>query len=121
MAAPRRAIVTTIPEHPGTAFQRVVWKVLMQIPKGNVTTYGAIARYLGSDAVRAVGSAVGKNPYAPDVPCHRVVRSDGSIGEYSGKVGKAGKMRLLESEGIGIVNGKVDGMESVFFDAFRQV
>ena len=54
-----------------TAFQEDVYKALEKIPKGSITTYGAIAKYLGTKAVRAVGTAVGKNPNAPQVPCHR--------------------------------------------------
>lgn len=103
----------------GTVFQRSVWKAVEQIPQGRVTTYGAIARFLNTKGVRAVGSAVGKNPDAPRVPCHRVVRSDGTIGAYSGSGGRDGKIDLLRKEGIQIENERIADLESVFFDAFQ--
>jgi len=90
-----------------TPFQQSVWLAVSLIPKGCVTTYGAIAEYLGSRAVRAVATAVGKNPYAPDVPCHRVVLSSGNVGNYSGKGGKETKIKLLQSEGIIIEDDKI--------------
>ena len=97
----------------GTPFQRAVWKALERIPEGRVTTYGDIAAYLGTGAVRAVGSAVGKNPGAPGVPCHRVVPADGSIGNYSGEGGAARKTALLEAEGVPVENGKIKGFETL--------
>ncbi len=99
-----------------TPFQRRVWKALELIPKGRVTTYGDIAAYLGTKAVRAVGSAVGKNPYAPDVPCHRVVPADGRIGNYSGEGGVRRKITLLAHEGVRTENGKIADFASVRFD-----
>lgn len=97
-----------------TPFRRLVWEALKSIPEGRVTTYGDIARYLNTEAVRAVGTAVGKNPFAPEVPCHRVVLADGRIGQYSGEGGVAGKTALLESEGVIVQNGRIVG-----FDALR--
>ncbi|ADV46770.1 MGMT family protein [Nitratifractor salsuginis] len=95
-------------EEYGTPFQREVWEALRWIPQGFVTTYGAIAQYLGRPrAVRAVGTAVGRNPYAPEVPCHRVVRADGKVGNYSGGEGVATKIALLEKEGVEIREGRV--------------
>lgn len=91
----------------GTPFQHAVWAALKLIPEGRVTTYGDIAVYLGTKAVRAVGGAVGKNPDAPEVPCHRVVPSDGSLGRYSGPGGTAHKQALLEQEGIRVVEGRI--------------
>ena len=93
----------------GTPFQRAVWNALNRIPQGRVTTYGDIAAYLGTKAVRAVGSAVGKNPDAPGVPCHRVVPADGSIGNYSGEGGTARKRALLEAEGVPVKAGRIEG------------
>lgn len=90
-----------------TQFQLSVWKALTLIPMGRVTSYGAIANYLDTKAVRAVGSAVGKNPYAPDVPCHRVVRADGKIGKYSGGDGVSTKIRLLSDEGVETKGDKI--------------
>ena len=96
----------------GTPFQCAVWEALKRIPKGRVTTYGDIAAYLDTGAVRAVGSAVGKNPDAPGVPCHRVVPADGSIGRYSGEGGVARKIALLKAEGVPVENGKIAGFET---------
>jgi len=100
----------------GTPFQRRVWEVIALIPEGSVTTYGVIARYLGTKAVRAVGTAVGKNPYAPKVPCHRVVPADGRLGNYSGEGGVKRKQVLLESEGVRVKEGKIVDFERVFYD-----
>jgi O-6-methylguanine DNA methyltransferase len=91
-----------------TNLQEKVWAALYKIPKGKVTTYGALAKFLKTKAVRAVGTAVGKNPNAPECPCHRVVRADGTIGQYSGTGGVAGKIVLLKKEGVAVEKGKVD-------------
>jgi len=72
-----------------TPFQEDVYKALEKIPKGSVTTYGAIANYLGTKAVRAVGTAVGKNPNAPQIPCHRVIPNSGKIGVLMSKMGRS--------------------------------
>ena len=85
----------------GTRFQIKVWNYLKKIPKGKVITYLEIAKAIGKPkAFRAVANAVGKNPYAPKIPCHRVIRSDGSLGGYSGKGGIRQKRRLLRSEKV---------------------
>ena len=99
-----------------TPFQEAVYKALEKIPKGRVTTYGAIARYLGSNAVRAVGTAVGKNPCAPTVPCHRVVPADGSIGNYSGEGGVERKTELLRQEGVHVEKGRITDFEERVYD-----
>lgn len=86
---------------PGTEFQKKVWKTLLKIPCGETRTYEWIAKQIGSPkAVRAVGSAVGRNPLAPEVPCHRVLRKDGSLGGYSGPGGLDQKKKLLKKEGV---------------------
>ena len=104
----------------GTEFQKLVWKALDKIPKEKVTTYGEIAKHLGKPrAFRAVGTAVGKNPNAPAVPCHRVVPASGKIGNYSGKNGIKGKIKLLKKEGIEIEKGKVRNFEKVFFNMVK--
>ena len=85
----------------GTEFQLKVWAYLSKIPRGRVKTYSQVAKAIGKPlAVRAVANAVGKNPYAPKIPCHRVIRSDGSLGGYSGKGGLKTKRFLLKKEGI---------------------
>jgi AraC family transcriptional regulator of adaptative response/methylated-DNA-[protein]-cysteine methyltransferase len=67
----------------GTAFQLKVWETLLRIPKGDLTTYGTIAKAIGnSNASRAVGSAIGSNPVALLIPCHRVIQSSGNFGQY---------------------------------------
>ena len=66
-------------------FSEKVWELTKRIPKGKVTTYGEIARALGRPGpARAVGQALKRNPHAPAVPCHRVVKSDGGLGGYGG-------------------------------------
>ena len=81
----------------GTDFQRRVWKALCRIPPGKTASYAEIARQVGSPkAVRAVGLACGSNPLAPMIPCHRVLRSDGSLGGYG--FGLDRKRALLERE-----------------------
>ena len=85
----------------GTKFQLKVWDYLKKIPRGSVKTYTQVAKAIGKPlAVRAVANAIGKNPLAPQIPCHRVIRSDGSLGGYSGKGGIKTKKLLLKREGI---------------------
>ena len=85
----------------GTKFQLKVWNFLKKIPRGKVKTYSEVAKSIGKPlAVRAVANAIGKNPLAPQIPCHRVIRSDGSLGGYSGKGGIKTKRILLKREGI---------------------
>ena len=85
----------------GTKFQLKVWSYLKKIPRGSVKTYSQVAKAIRKPlAVRAVANAIGKNPYAPKIPCHRVIRSDGSLGGYSGKGGVKTKRFLLKKEGI---------------------
>ena len=87
----------------GTKFQVKVWKFLKTIPKGQVVTYLEVAKGINKPkAIRAVANAVGKNPYAPKIPCHRVIRSDGGLGGYSGRGGIKTKKKLLKLEGISI-------------------
>ena len=85
----------------GTKFQLKVWEYLKKIPRGSVKTYSQVAKGIGKPlAVRAVANAIGKNPYPLEIPCHRVIRSDGSLGGYSGKGGIKTKEMLLKKEGI---------------------
>ncbi len=87
----------------GTPFQMAVWAALLRIPRGKVRTYTELAAEVGRPtAVRAVANACGANPDAPHVPCHRVVRSDGGLGGYSGEGGVATKRRLLAEEGVDV-------------------
>jgi AraC family transcriptional regulator of adaptative response/methylated-DNA-[protein]-cysteine methyltransferase len=93
---------TAMPDLPidvrGTAFQEAVWRELRKIPAGQTRSYADIAAAVGQpQAVRAVGTANGSNPVAVLVPCHRVIRSDGSLGGYAGGIER--KRKLLEAEG----------------------
>ena len=85
----------------GTKFQKKVWNYLKTIRKGTLKTYKQVAIGINRPkSARAVANAVGKNPFAPKIPCHRVIRSDGSLGGYSGKGGVKTKKILLKREGI---------------------
>ena len=87
----------------GTKFQIKVWKYLISIPKGSIRTYKQVAIAIKCPkAARAVANACAKNPYAPKIPCHRVIRSDGGLGGYSGKGGIRQKLKLLRSEKVSI-------------------
>jgi len=91
----------------GNDFPHQVYDVAKKIPKGKVTTYGRIAKILGkSGAARAVGQALGKNPCAPIIPCHRVVASNGHLCGFA--QGLKAKEKLLEKEGVKVVNSRVD-------------
>ena len=86
----------------GTAFQRAVWRALLDVPPGHTSTYGAIARQVGAaQASRAAGAAIGRNPVAIIVPCHRIVGSDGSLTGFAG--GLRRKEQLLQHEGALLV------------------
>ena len=86
----------------GTDFQILVWKEILKIPYGETRTYKEIAQAIGRpNSSRAVANACGKNPYAPDIPCHRVIRSDGKLGGYSGVGGVKMKEKLLKMEILG--------------------
>ena len=82
-----------------------IYEKLKKVPKGKVTTYKILAESIGTKAYRAVGQAMNKNPYAPEVPCHRVVNSRGELHGYAHGLRK--KRELLEKEGIKIRNNKV--------------
>ena len=84
-----------------TPFQRRVYLELLNVPKGETISYGELARRIGCRSAQAVGQALRRNPFAPEVPCHRVVASDGSLGGFHGE--RQGEMierkrQLLEKE-----------------------
>ena len=84
----------------GTKFQKMVWNSISTIPEGKVMTYQELAMKIGHPkSFRAVASACGKNPYVPEIPCHRVVRKDGGLGGYSAEGGIKRKKYMLEKEG----------------------
>ncbi len=89
------------------------YDLLKKIPKGRVTTYKIIAKKLGKKSYRAVGQAVGANPNAPAVPCHRVVKTDGGIGGYAFGVEK--KIAILEKEGVEVADGKIVNFEKIIY------
>src|SRR3982751_1131113 len=83
---------------PGMNFNQKVWALTARVPAGKVTTYARIAQALGSKGYRAVGNALNKNPYAPQVPCHRVVGSNGSLTGFASGLDK--KRKLLAAESV---------------------
>ena len=87
------------------SFNERCYALLKEVPKGKVTTYKALAHALGTKAYRAVGNAMNKNPYAPIVPCHRVVNSDGSLGGFAS--GSRKKVLLLKKEGGTVENNRI--------------
>lgn len=97
----KRRLIDRINALSGTHFQKRVWRALLEIPQGEVRTYEWVARKIGSPkSARAVGSALKKNPLAPEVPCHRVIRKNGQMGGYSGVGGIKLKVALLKKEGF---------------------
>jgi methylated-DNA-[protein]-cysteine S-methyltransferase len=94
-------------------FNERCYELLNQIPKGKVTTYKEMANALGTKAWRAVGTAMAKNANLINTPCHRVVRSDGTVGQYA--LGTARKSELLSSEGVEISNNKVKNLDQFLF------
>lgn len=96
-----------------------VYKLISKIPKGRVSTYGAVASALkAKGASRAVGQILKANPTPIVVPCHRVVKSDGSIGGYGGAAGSNKKIKLLRSEGLSIHDGKIMNLDKVVMKEF---
>jgi len=96
---------------PAMSFNQKVWALTARIPQGKVATYADIARALKTRGYRAVGNALNRNPYAPAVPCHRVVGSDGSLTGFAHGIDK--KRKILQTEGIRFRGQKVDLSQSV--------
>ncbi len=86
-------------------FNDLCYNLLRKVPKGKVTTYKSIAQAMKTKAYRAVGNAMNKNPYAPEVPCHRVINSNGDLGGYASGLPK--KIKILKAEGIEIKDNKI--------------
>jgi len=94
-----------------TEFEMSVYQVVRTIPRGKVSTYGAVARAAGRGTARSVGSALARNPFAPEVPCHRVVRADGTLGGFNGATeGEelTRKTGMLRAEGVEIAGDRID-------------
>ncbi len=99
-------------------FSERAYKLLKKVPIGRVTTYKELAHALNTKAYRAIGQAMRNNPYAPKVPCHRVVSSNGSIGGFSGKrSGKSiqEKIKMLKKEGIVFEKNKIKNFKKKLF------
>ena len=99
-------------------FSDKVYDLLRKVPEGRLTTYKDIAHALGSKAYRGVGQAMKKNPYAPEVPWHRVVATSGRIGGFRGKRSGAAieeKINMLKKEGIEFQGDKVMNFEKILF------
>lgn len=94
-----------------TKFQENVYAALLEVPRGKVVSYGELAKAIGCGSPRAVGQALRKNPFAPRIPCHRVVATDGSLGGFCGRretATLARKRALLEAEGVAFgVDGRI--------------
>ncbi len=91
-----------------------IYKKLLEVPKGKITTYGELARAVGlKNGQRAVGKIMNKNPYPVIIPCHRVVKSDGKVGGYA--YGEEIKSDMLTREGIVIKNGKILDLENKIY------
>ena len=99
-----------------TPFQERVYVLTRKIPKGRVTTYAALAHAMGIAGYRSVGTALGRNPDIPATPCHRVVKSNGEVGQYAFNTPK--KIAILKEEGVEVVNGKIVNFEEKLFTAF---
>lgn len=94
--------------------QQKIYKKLLQVPKGQITTYGELAKAVGlKNGQRAVGKIMNKNPYPVIIPCHRVVMSTGKIGGYA--YGEHVKTKMLSDEGIKIENGKIVELENKIY------
>lgn len=101
-----------------TTFAEQIYRLLRKVPKGQVTTYALLAKQLNSKAYRVVGTVLSNNPYAPIVPCHRVVRSDGTLGGFMGQttgIAIMKKKKMLETEGVVFVGNKVKDFKKVLF------
>jgi methylated-DNA-[protein]-cysteine S-methyltransferase len=98
-------------------YQQAILRILAEVPRGKVTTYGDLAKELARrdprwspEASRAVGTTMRNNPCGPQIPCHRVIRSDGTIGNFRGgaKGAVEEKTRMLREEGVTVIDGRID-------------
>ena len=100
-----------------TEFEEKVYQATSEVPRGRVTTYGLLARHLACGSPRAVGQALKRNPFAPRVPCHRVIASDLSLGGFLGQKGGSAldrKTALLEREGVKLIDGRLKDIERLY-------
>ena len=97
-----------------TSFQSQCYEALKKVPRGKVITYRGLAEMIGRPkAHRAVGTAMNKNPFAPKVPCHRVVKSNGDLGGFSIDINV--KKKRLQEEGVMVSNNKIVDFQSILF------
>ena len=97
-----------------TKFQSECYEALKKVPKGKVITYAGLAREIGKPkAHRAVGNAMNKNPFAPKVPCHRVVKSNGELGGFADDINV--KIKRLHKEGVEVLDNKIVNFKSILF------
>ncbi len=96
------------------SLEKKIYKKLLEVPKGQITTYGELAKAVGlKNGQRAVGRIMNKNPYPVIIPCHRVVMSDGKVGGYA--YGEHIKAKMLNDEGVKIENGKILDWEKTVY------
>ena len=95
------------------SFAEKCYHLLLQVPEGRVTTYKELAKALGTRAYRAVGQAMNRNPRLIEIPCHRVVCSNGELGGYV--LGVEKKIELLQKEGVVLKGNRVEGMEGILY------
>lgn len=93
------------------SIDKKIYKKLLEVPEGKITTYGELAKAVGfHNGQRVIGNIMNKNPYPVIIPCHRVVRSDGRVGGYA--YGEKVKVNMLTKEGLEIKNGKISDFEN---------
>lgn len=100
-----------------TPFQQRVYEALLRIPRGRVATYKGVADAIGCGAPRAVGQALRRNPFAPRVPCHRVIAADLTPGGFQGEAAGSARLRklgLLAEEGVRFESGKLADRNRLF-------
>jgi len=96
------------------SLDKKIYKKLLEVPKGKITTYGELAKAVGlKNGQRAVGKIMNNNPYPVIIPCHRVIKSDGKIGGYA--YGEEIKSNMLTKEGVKIQNGKILDLENTIY------
>jgi methylated-DNA-[protein]-cysteine S-methyltransferase len=101
MTMTKAMALTTAQRETVTAFQARVYEALLLVEKGHVTTYQDLGKWIDCGSSQAIGQALKRNPFAPEIPCHRVVKKDLTLGGFCGTFAKAPeKMRLLEEEGV---------------------
>ena len=103
--------------HPVTSFQRKVYEAVLAVPCGYVTTYQLLGNAIGCRSPRAIGQALRRNPFAPVVPCHRVIATGATIGGFAGKREGAKiteKRKLLLEEGVTFTGGRLTDTRRIF-------